>query len=121
MGIFIIEENLQDASLLPLEFSYSRTGHKLPNFFRIFFAGRGFYAGDYVDAPGMERGDGFGYVFRGEAAGRDEVLAHFCVLEEGIGGEGPVEGLASAAGGGCGARVDEDGVDVGVAKACLRG
>lgn len=88
-------------------------GDEGAEFLGVFAAGGCFDAGDDVEAPGMERGDGLGYVFRGEAAGGDQ-LTLFYFLEESIGSEGPVEGLAGAAGGGCGARVDEDGVDVGV-------
>ena len=98
----------------------SGIGDECSQFGVVFLAWGGFDTGDYVNAPGVEGGDGFGYVFWGQAAG-DDKFVRFRVLEEGLGSEGPVEGLAGATYGCSCARVDQNCVKVGVAKACLRG
>ncbi len=54
-------------------------GDKSANLARIFAAGLGFDAADDIHAPGMERGDCLGDIFRREAAGGDE-LTFFCKL-----------------------------------------
>ena len=51
----------------------SGVGDEGPHLGRVFAAGSGFNAGDDVDAPGAQRGDGFGYIFRVQAAGGDQV------------------------------------------------
>src|ERR1700761_2838263 len=88
-------------------------GDEFANLGWVFMAGCGFYAADDIYAPGMEGGDGFGYIGGVEAAG-DHDLTVFRVLEECGGGFVPVEGDAGAADGCCRAGIDEDGVGIGI-------
>ena len=72
----------------------------------IFFAGAGFDAAGYVDGVGADVEDGFGDVFGGEAAGKDDAVGF-----GGAAGDLPIGALARAAvlAGFCG--VEKKGAD----------
>src|ERR1035438_586499 len=90
-------------------------GDKGAHFGRVFAARSGFDAGDDVNAPGAQGGDGLGYVFRIQAAGDHEMaLARLRTFEQGIAGREPVEGLAGASDCRGGARVHHHRVHVGI-------
>ena len=70
----------------------SGPSYKIADLGRVFAAGSGFHARDYVNAPGTKCGDGFGYVLWAQSAGGDNaVIARLSRLEESLGSESPVE------------------------------
>jgi len=83
---------------------------------RVFFAGGEFDSGDDIDAARIKEVDGVGDVFRIEAASDDDRLVPLDALDERE-RRMPVKSLASAAAGGCRARVEQESVDeAGVCK-----
>ena len=92
----------------------SSVRNKCAHLCRILVADGQFDAGDHIHTPWLKHRDSFGYIVRGEAAGGYKLMVEVGIVEEGGGGELPVEGDAGSADGRGGAGVHQERVDVSV-------